>query len=400
MSKTDKDESEAVATEENSSVSIKVSIEQNISLLATLTNHLMKNVDSLSDDEHKSVVEEINALYLRIKTMIMKIKHNLSKKDRCVDFSQEAEKVIQTNREALEKQVKENLKESLSLLIALLVALDVNKEKWCALGNPDPSDKSLEETMRTACSTCDSLQRKLKLDQVQKWKSEDSDKLNPLDIFLAGRTLGRAYPEETAEKQPVQEEDSHFTIDMLKGTIRKEMFLVIKMVNHVMKLTDGLKEANCESVTENVGQTCNEVIEMVDNIQSNLFNEKGEGDIDQSQRANKVDGAIDKKAFENRIKQNLKISSDLVNALLLSLEKSKEKVCALGKPDPSSGSIDKTKSAAIKLSTCLYQAFELEEICTENSIQLEMIRTKLTPTDDSLGRLISEVINEVMMQFI
>ncbi len=72
--------------------------------------------------------------------------------DKCVDFSQEAEKVIQTNREALEKQVKENLKESLSLLIALLVALDVNKDKWCALGNPDPSDKSLEETMRTACT--------------------------------------------------------------------------------------------------------------------------------------------------------------------------------------------------------------------------------------------------------
>jgi len=399
MSKSDKDESEAAATEENSSVSIKESIEKNMSLLATLTNHLMRNVDSLSDDEHKSVVEEVNDLYLRVKTMIMKIQHNLSKKDNCVDFSQEAEKVIQTNREALEKQVKENLKESLSLLIALLVALDVNKDKWCALGNPDPSDKSLEETMRTACTTCDSLQQKLKLDQVQKRKSEDLDQLNPLDIFLAGRTIGRAYPEKTTEKQPIQEEDSQFTIDTLKETIRKEMFLVVKMVNHVTKLTDGLKEANCECVTENVGQTCHEVMEMVDNIQSNLFDEKREESIDPLESANKID-EINEAAFNEKIKQNLKISLDLVNALLLSLEKSKEKVCALGKPDPSSGSIDKTKSAAMKLSNCLYQAFELEEISTEYSVQLEMIRTKLIPTDDNLERLISEIVNEVIVQFI
>jgi len=399
MSKTDKDESEAAATGEDSSASIKESIEKNMSLLATLTNHLMRNVDSLSDDEHKSVVEEVNDLYLRVKTMILKIQHNLSKKDRCVDFSQEAEKVIQTNREALEKQVKENLKESLSLLIALLVALDVNKDKWCALGNPDPSDKSLEETMRTACTACDSLQQKLKLDQVQKRKSEDSDQLNPLDIFLAGRTIGRAYPEKTAEKQPVQEEDSQFTIYTLKETIRKEMFLVVKMVNHVTKLTDGLKEANRESVTENVDQTCHEVMEMVDNIQSNLFDEKREESIDLSESANKID-EINEAAFKEKIKQNLKISLDLMSALLLSLEKSKEKVCALGKPDPSSGSIDKTKSAATKLSNCLYQAFELEEISTEYSVQLEMIRTKLIPTDDNLERLISEIVNEVIVQFI
>lgn len=399
MSKIDKDGSEAAATGEDSSASIKESIEKNISLLATLTNHLMRNVDSLSDDEHKSVVEEVNDLYLRVKTMIMKIQHNLSKKDRCVDFSQEAEKVIQTNREALEKQVKENLKESLSLLIALLVALDVNKDKWCALGNPDPSDKLLEETMRIACTACDSLQQKLKLDQVQKRKPEDSDQLNPLDIFLAGRTIGRAYPEKTTEKQPIQEEDSQFTIDTLKETIRKEMFLVVKMVNHVTKLTDGLKEANCESVTENVGQTCHEVMEMVDNIQSNLFDEKREESIDLSESANKID-EINEAAFNEKIKQNLKISLDLVNALLLSLEKSKEKVCALGKPDPSSGSIDKTKSAAMKLSNCLYQAFELEEISTENSVRLEMIRTKLIPTDDNLESLISEIVNEVIVQFI
>ena len=399
MSKVDKDESEAVATEENSAVSIKESIEKNMSLLATLTNHLMRNVDSLSDDEHKSVVEEVNDLYLRVKTMIMKIQHNLSKKDKSVDFSQEAEKVIRTNREALEKQVKENLKESLSLLIALLVALDVNKDKWCALGNPDPSDKSLEETMRTACTACDSLQQKLKLDQVQKRKSEDTDQLNPLDIFLAGRTIGRAYPEKTTEKQPIQEEDSQFTIDTLKETIRKEMFLVVKMVNHVTKLTDGLKEAYCEYVTENVGQTCHEVMEMVDNIQSNLFDEKGEESIDPSESANKID-EINEAAFNEKIKQNLKTSLDLVNALLLSLERSKEKVCALGKPDPSSGSIDKTKSAAMKLSNCLYQAFELEEISTEYSVQLEMIRTKLIPTDDNLERLISEIVNEVIVQFI
>ena len=399
MSKTDKDESEAAATGEDSSASIKESIEKNMSLLATLTNHLMKNVDSLSDDEHKSVVEEVNALYLKIKAMIMKIQHNLSRKDKCVDFSQEAEKVIQTNREALEKQVKENLKESLSLLIALLVALDVNKDKWCALGNPDPSDKSLEETMRTACTACDSLQQKLKLDQVQKRKSEDSDQLNPLDIFLAGRTIGRAYPEKTTEKQPFLEEDSQFTMDTLKETIRKEMFLVVKMVNHVTKLTDGLKEANCEFVTENVGQTCHEVMEMVDNIQSNLFDEKREESIDPLESANKID-EINEAAFNEKIKQNLKISLDLVNALLLSLERSKEKVCALGKPDPSSGSIDKTKSAAMKLSNCLYQAFELEEISTEYSVQLEMIRTKLIPTDDNLERLISEIVNEVIVQFI
>jgi hypothetical protein len=399
MSKTDKDESEAAATGEDSSASIKESIEKNMSLLATLTNHLMRNVDSLSDDEHKSVVEEVNDLYLIVKTMILKIQHNLSKKDRCVDFSQEAEKVIRTNREALEKQVKENLKESLSLLIALLVALDVNKDKWCALGNPDPSDKSLEETMRTACTACDSLQQKLKLDQVQKRKSEDTDQLNPLDIFLAGRTIGRAYPEKTTERQPIKEEDSQFTMDTLKETIRKEMFLVVKMVNHVTKLTDGLKEANCESVTENVDQTCHEVMEMVDNIQSNLFDEKREESIDLSESANKID-EINEAAFKEKIKQNLKISLDLMSALLLSLEKSKEKVCALGKPDPSSGSIDKTKSAAMKLSNCLYQAFELEEISTEYSVQLEMIRTKLIPTDDNLERLISEIVNEVIVQFI
>jgi hypothetical protein len=399
MSKVDKDESEAAATGEDSSASIKESIEKNMSLLATLTNHLMRNVDSLSDDEHKSVVEEVNDLYLRVKTMILKIQHNLSKKDGCVDFSQEAEKVIQTNREALEKQVKENLKESLSLLIALLVALDVNKDKWCALGNPDPSDKSLEETMRTACTACDSLQQKLKLDQVQKRKSEDTDQLNPLDIFLAGRTIGRAYPEKTTERQPIKEEDSQFTMDTLKETIRKEMFLVVKMVNHVTKLTDGLKEANCESVTENVDQTCHEVMEMVDNIQSNLFDEKREESIDLSESANKID-EINEAAFKEKIKQNLKISLDLMSALLLSLEKSKEKVCALGKPDPSSGSIDKTKSAAMKLSNCLYQAFELEEISTEYSVQLEMIRTKLIPTDDNLERLISEIVNEVIVQFI
>jgi hypothetical protein len=253
--------------------------------------------------------------------------------------------------------------------------------------------------MRTACTACDSLQQKLKLDQVQKRKSEDTDQLNPLDIFLAGRTIGRAYPEKTTEKQPVKEEDSQFTMDTLKETIRKEMFLVVKMVNHVTKLTDGLKEANRESVTENVDQTCHEVMEMVDNIQSNLFDEKREESIDLSESANKID-EINEAAFKEKIKQNLKISLDLMSALLLSLEKSKEKVCALGKPDPSSGSIDKTKSAAMKLSNCLYQAFELEEISTEYSVQLEMIRTKLIPTDDNLERLISEIVNEVIVQFI
>jgi hypothetical protein len=178
------------------------------------------------------------------------------------------------------------------------------------------------------------------------------------------------------------------------------MFLVVKMVNHVMKLTDGLKEANCESVTENVGQTCIEVMEMVDKIQSNLFDEKREESIDLSESADKIDENINEAAFNEKIKQNLKTSLDLVNALLLSLERSKEKVCALGKPDPSSGSIDKTKSAAIKLSTCLYQAFGLEEISTENSVQLEMIRTKLIPTDDNLEKVISEIVNEVIVQFI
>jgi hypothetical protein len=221
-----------------------------------------------------------------------------------------------------------------------------------------------------------------------------------LDIFLAGRTIGRAYPEKTTEKQPIQEEDSQFTIDTLKETIRKEMFLVVKMVNHVMKLTDGLKEANCECVTENVGQTCYEVMEMVDNIQSNLFNEKREESIGLSESTDKSDENTDEVTFNEKIKQNLKISLDLVNALLLSLERSKEKVCALGKPDPSSGSIDKTKSAATELSNCLYQAFKLEEISTENSVQLEMIRTKLIPTDDNLERLISEIVNEVIVQFI
>jgi len=254
--------------------------------------------------------------------------------------------------------------------------------------------------MRTACTACDSLHQKLKLDQVQKRKSEDLNQLNPLDIFLAGRTIGRAYPEKTTEKQPIQEEDSQFTIDTLKETIRKEMFLVVKMVSHVMKLTDGLETTNCESVTDSVGQTCHEVMELVDNIQSNLFSEKRKGDTDQSQRANKIDETIDEKAFEKRVKRNLKISLDLVNALLISIEKSKEKVCALGKPDPSSGSIDKAKSAAEKLSTCLYQAFELEEISTENSVEMEMLRTKLILTDDNLEKAISEVVNEVIVPFI
>jgi len=177
-----------------------------------------------------------------------------------------------------------------------------------------------------------------------------------LDIFLAGRTIGRAYPEKTTEKQPIQEEDSQFTIDTLKETIRKEMFLVVKMVSHVMKLTDGLETTNCESVTDSVGQTCHEVMELVDNIQSNLFSGKRKGDTDQ--------------------------------------------VCALGKPDPSSGSIDKAKSAAEKLSTCLYQAFELEGISTENSVEMEMVRTKLILSNDNLEKAISEVVNEVIVPFI
>jgi hypothetical protein len=139
---------------------------------------------------------------------------------------------------------------------------------------------------------------------------------------------------------------------------------------------------------------------MVDNIQSNLFDEKREESIDLLESTDRSDENIDEVTFNEKIKQNLKISLDLVNALLLSLERSKEKVCALGKPDPSSGSIDKTKSAATRLSNCLYQAFKLEEISTENSIQLEMIRTKLIPTDDNLERLISEIVNEVIIQFI
>ena len=105
MSKVDKDESEAAATGEDSSASIKESIEKNMSLLATLTNHLMRNVDSLSDDEHKSVVEEVNDLYLRVKTMILKIQHNLSKKDGCVDFSQEAETVSYTHLTLTTKRI-------------------------------------------------------------------------------------------------------------------------------------------------------------------------------------------------------------------------------------------------------------------------------------------------------
>ncbi len=64
-----------------------------------------------------------------------------------------------------------------------------------------------------------------------------------------------------------------------------------------MKLTEGLKEANRESVTENVDQTCHEVMEMVDNIQSNLFDEKREESIDLSESANKID-EINEAAFK------------------------------------------------------------------------------------------------------
>ncbi len=50
--------------------------------------------------------------------------------------------------------------------------------------------------------------------------------------------------------------------------------------------------------------------------------------------------------------------------------------------------------------TCLNQAFELEGISTENSVEMEMIRTKLIPSDDNLERLISKIVNEVIVQFI
>jgi signal transduction histidine kinase len=70
-----------------------------------------------------------------------------------------------------------------------------------------------------------------------------------------------------------------------------------------MKLTDGLKEANCECVTESVGQTCHEVMEMVDNIQSNLFDEKREESIDLSESTDKSDENIDEVAFNEKIKQ-------------------------------------------------------------------------------------------------
>jgi hypothetical protein len=179
----------------------------------------------------------------------------------------------------------------------------------------------------------------------------------------------------------------------LEKIIRKDAFLAAKMAHHIMKNVENLNKQGLNTALEKAKQTYLKVMDLATQVESYFSDKREVKVVSSSQCANKV-GEIDEKALEKRTKENLKESLKLLNALLLALRTNKEKVCALGNPDPSSGLTNETLIATARLSTNLYEAFQLGEVCEKDLSLPEIQQINSIPIKDSTEEFTSESINQ------
>jgi hypothetical protein len=167
------------------------------------------------------------------------------------------------------------------------------------------------------------------------------------------------------EVDAVEEQSSKNDRAQLEKNICKDIFLAVKMAHHIMKNVEYLNKQGHNSASESANQTYLKVMDMAKQVESYFSDKRKAKVVSSNQDARKV-SEIDKQALEKRIKENTKESLKLLNALLLALKTNKEEVCALGNPDPSFGLINETLMATVRLSTNLYETFQLEEVRDKN----------------------------------
>lgn len=181
----------------------------------------------------------------------------------------------------------------------------------------------------------------------------------------------------------------------IKKEIHKEILLTAKMIRHIMKSVDNLKKYEPNSVTNSVDHTYNtylKILNMVTQVESNLSKQREDETISLLLEVNEI-SETDEEASRRRIKENLKESLGLLNALLISLETNKDKVSALGDLDPSNGSIGETLLATMGLTCDLHVKFDLEKVFIRNSRVFEIERLNSLPSGNDLEKLISEVVD-------
>jgi hypothetical protein len=178
----------------------------------------------------------------------------------------------------------------------------------------------------------------------------------------------------------------------IKKEIHKEILLTAKMIRHIMKIVDNLKKYEPNSVTNSVDHTYLKILNMVTQVESNLSKQREDETISLLLEVNEI-SETDEEASRRRIKENLKESLGLLNALLISLETNKDKVSALGDLDPSNGSIGETLLATMGLTCDLHVKFDLEKVFIRNSRVFEIERLNSLPSGNDLEKLISEVVD-------
>lgn len=178
----------------------------------------------------------------------------------------------------------------------------------------------------------------------------------------------------------------------IKKEIHKEILLTAKMIRHIMKIVDNLKKYEPNSVTNSVDHTYLKILNMVTQVESNLSKQREDETTSLLLEVNEI-SETDEEASRRRIKENLKESLGLLNALLISLETNKDKVSALGDLDPSNGSIGETLLATMGLTCDLHVKFDLEKVFIRNSRVFEIERLNSLPSENDLEKLISEVVD-------
>jgi hypothetical protein len=178
----------------------------------------------------------------------------------------------------------------------------------------------------------------------------------------------------------------------IKKEIHKEILLTAKMICHIMKSVDNLKKYEPNSVTNSVDHTYLKILNMVTQVESNLSKQREDETTNLLLEVNEI-SETDEEASRRRIKENLKESLGLLNALLISLETNKDKVSALGDLDPSNGSIGETLLATMGLTCDLHVKFDLEKVFIRNSRVFEIERLNSLPSGNDLEKLISEVVD-------
>jgi hypothetical protein len=136
--------------------------------------------------------------------------------------------------------------------------------------------------------------------------------------------MSRNETSETKSEKTEEEISLKIIKAKLKREIHKEILLAAKMIRHIMKSADNLKKYEPNSVTNSVDHTYHKVMNMVTQVESNLFKQREDRTANLLSEANEISDT-DEEAPRKRIKENLKKSLGLLNALLISLETNKDK---------------------------------------------------------------------------